>query len=77
MMTVEAMQKLSADWPNCHRDAGEMSRLALGVQALSGIENLGVPYCMTVEAEAMGGRGKHGHHGIGTAHLSLPLEQAG
>ncbi|OPY69798.1 MAG: methylcobalamin:coenzyme M methyltransferase [Syntrophorhabdus sp. PtaU1.Bin050] len=54
MMTVEAMQKLSADWPNCHRDAGEMSRLALGVQALTGIENLGVPYCTTVETEAMG-----------------------
>lgn len=54
MMTVEAMQKLSADWPHCHRDAREMSRLALGVQALTGIENLGVPYCMTVEAEAMG-----------------------
>lgn len=54
MMTVEAIQQLSADCPDYHRDAGEMSRLAMGVQALTGIENLGLPYCMTVEAEAMG-----------------------
>lgn len=56
MMTVEAMSTLSARWPLCHSDAGEMARLALGVQELTGIENLGVPYCMTVEAEAMGAR---------------------
>ncbi|MBU1194315.1 MAG: methylcobamide--CoM methyltransferase [Proteobacteria bacterium] len=56
MMTVEAMQQLSADWPRCHHDAKEMSRLAEGVRELTGIENLGVPFCMTVEAEAMGAR---------------------
>lgn len=56
MLTVEAMQSLSAAWPQCHCDAGEMSRLALGVRALAGIENIGVPYCMTVEAEAMGAK---------------------
>lgn len=54
MMTVEAMQHLSADWPSCLCDASELARLATGVQALTGIENLGVPFCMTVEAEAMG-----------------------
>jgi MtaA/CmuA family methyltransferase len=54
MMTVEALRKLSAKWPQCHKEAGEMSRLARGVRDLTGIENLGVPYCMTVEAEAMG-----------------------
>jgi [methyl-Co(III) methanol-specific corrinoid protein]:coenzyme M methyltransferase len=56
MVTVEAMQVLAAVWPRCHRDAMEMSRLALGVQELTGIENLGVPFCMTVEAEAMGAK---------------------
>ena len=56
MMTVEAMQHLSADWPECLCDASELARLATGVQALTGIENLGVPFCMTVEAEAMGAR---------------------
>jgi len=56
MMTVEALSKLSARWPQSHCDPAEMARLALGVQELTGIENLGVPYCMTVEAEAMGAR---------------------
>lgn len=56
MMTVQAMQALDADWPRCHTDATEMSRLAQGVQELTGLENLGVPYCMTVEAEAMGAK---------------------
>lgn len=56
MMTVQAMQALNADWPRCHTDAREMSRMAQGIQELCGIENLGVPYCMTVEAEAMGAK---------------------
>lgn len=56
MMTVEAMSALSACWPQSHNNAAEMARLARGVQELTGIENLGVPYCMTVEAEALGAR---------------------
>jgi MtaA/CmuA family methyltransferase len=56
MITIQAMQAMDADWPRCHTDAKEMSRLAQGVQELTGIENLGVPYCMTVEAEAMGAK---------------------
>lgn len=56
MVTIEAMQVLSADCPRCHTDAREMSRVALGVRELTGIENLGVPFCMTVEAEAMGAK---------------------
>ncbi len=56
MMTVEAIQRLSADWPNGLGDPFELSRLADGVRGLAGIENLGLPFCMTVEAEAMGAR---------------------
>jgi len=57
MMTMavsEAMDILECGWPEAHVDAGAMARLTLGMAELSGLENLGVPYCMTVEAEGMG-----------------------
>lgn len=56
MVTTEVMQRSGAPWPNAHLDPEIMARLALGVHLLTGIENLGVPFCMTVEAEAMGAR---------------------
>jgi len=54
MVTVEVMQQVCAPWPDAHVDPRIMSQLALGVHRLTGIENLGVPFCMTVEAESLG-----------------------
>lgn len=54
MVITEVMQQIGVSWPGAHTDPAAMARLALGVQELTGIENLGVPFCMTVEAEAMG-----------------------
>lgn len=57
MMTMavgEAMDHLQASWPQAHADAHLMARLTEGMADLGGIENLGVPFCMTVEAEALG-----------------------
>lgn len=56
MVTVEVMQRVGAPWPDAHVDPRVMYRLALGVHRLTGIENLGVPFCMTVEAESLGAR---------------------
>ncbi|NOX32425.1 MAG: MtaA/CmuA family methyltransferase [Deltaproteobacteria bacterium] len=57
MMTMavsEAMDLLRASWPEAHKDAGLMADLTEGMTRLGGIENLGVPFCMTIEAESMG-----------------------
>ncbi len=54
MAIVQVMEQTGALWPEAHCNPRTMSRLALGVQRLTGMENLGVPFCMTVEAEAMG-----------------------
>jgi [methyl-Co(III) methanol-specific corrinoid protein]:coenzyme M methyltransferase len=51
---VEIMQKTGHTLPEAHTDAGKMADLAQDVQAHSGFENFGVPFCMTVEAELLG-----------------------
>lgn len=54
IVTTEIMDQVGVYWPEAHRDAHSLAQLAEGVNKLTGIENLGVPFCMTVEAEAMG-----------------------
>jgi [methyl-Co(III) methanol-specific corrinoid protein]:coenzyme M methyltransferase len=57
MMTMavrEAMEQLNCPWPAAHSDASLMARLTAGMVELGGIENLGVPFCMTIEAEELG-----------------------
>ena len=54
MIVTEVMKKTDCFWPEAHADAEKMAVLSMGANRLAGIENLGVPFCMTVEAEAMG-----------------------
>lgn len=54
MATVEVMEKTGCFLPEAHNDAEKMAMLAIGVNRLTGSENIGVPFCETVEAEAMG-----------------------
>jgi len=61
MAVKEAMDQLDCPWPAAHTDARLMARLTLGMAELGGIENLGVPFCMTIEAEEMGGTVDLGH----------------
>lgn len=64
MMTMavkEAMEALDIFWPAAHEDAALMAGLTLGMTELGGIENLGVPFCMTIEAEGMGAGVDLGH----------------
>lgn len=54
MAVTEAMDQLECGWPEAHTDPARMARLARGVAELGGLDNVGVPFCMTVEAESMG-----------------------
>lgn len=51
---VDVMEAHGHVLPDGHSDAAIMSRLAEDVQQDTGFENFGVPFCMTVEAEALG-----------------------
>ena len=51
---TEVMDACRCHWPEAHVDGDKMARLALAMYDLGGIENLAVPFCMTVEAEALG-----------------------
>ncbi|MDR0813784.1 MAG: methylcobamide--CoM methyltransferase [Oscillospiraceae bacterium] len=51
---VEVMDNSGKAFPEAHSDAGLMTELALAVNIQTGFENIGIPFCMTVEAEALG-----------------------
>lgn len=54
MVTAELMEACGAALPEAHGDAGQMAKLARACWEQGCFENVGVPFCMTVEAEAMG-----------------------
>jgi [methyl-Co(III) methanol-specific corrinoid protein]:coenzyme M methyltransferase len=51
---VDIMNATGHTLPEAHSDAGLMAELALDVSRHTGFENLGIPFCMTVEAEVLG-----------------------
>lgn len=54
MIVEDVMDKTGCKWPEAHSDAELMAKLSSGMYKFGGFENYGVPFCMTVEAEAMG-----------------------
>ena len=54
MAVTKLMDAAESSWPEAHSNPEKMARLTLAANRLGGIENTGVPFCMTVEAEAMG-----------------------
>ena len=54
MITTDLMDLCGITWPEAHTDAEMMAKLALASYEHGCFENVGVPFCMTVEAEAMG-----------------------
>jgi [methyl-Co(III) methanol-specific corrinoid protein]:coenzyme M methyltransferase len=54
MIVTGVMETSGVSWPEAHADPGKMAALTLAAHRFAGVENLGVPFCMTVEAEAMG-----------------------
>ncbi len=51
---IEVMRTSGYTWPQAHIDPEFMAGLALATKEKTGLENVGVPFCMTVEAEALG-----------------------
>lgn len=56
MLTVELMEKEKVWWPEAHINPKVMAKLAESVYLNNLFDNIGVPSCMTVEAESMGAK---------------------
>lgn len=54
MITTDLMDAANVTWPEAHLDAQMMAELAVSNYENGCFENVGVPFCMTIEAEAMG-----------------------
>ena len=53
-VSVEAMKKIDAGWPASHWDAKKMARAAASTYELTGVACCTVPFCLTLEGEALG-----------------------
>ena len=54
MIFEEVMESSGCYWPEAHCSSEQMTKLAMELRKRGGFENYGVPFCMTVEAEALG-----------------------
>lgn len=52
--TVEAMDKLGFYWPEAHKDPEMIAKLGASLYEDVGLECVRLPFCLTVEAEALG-----------------------
>ena len=55
MVITELMHKTGIMWPDAHLDGQKMANLAASVYEYGMFENYGVPFCMTIEVESIGG----------------------
>ena len=76
-MVVEgAMEASGSFWPGAHTDPEKMAALARALEQEGGFENYGVPFCMTVEAEAMGAKVDMGSATVEPHVVDSPLSSA-
>ena len=52
--TYEQMEILGAAWPEANSEAEKMAELAAGSHLILGFDAVRLPFCQTIEAEAMG-----------------------
>jgi len=52
--TIEFMKAYDAYWPAAHKDPAKMAKLGSAAHRQCGLDNVSVPFCMTVEAEVLG-----------------------
>lgn len=52
--TVQAMEEVGAHWPAAHSDPEQMVKLGVSLYKLAGLEAARIPFCLTVQAEALG-----------------------
>jgi [methyl-Co(III) methanol-specific corrinoid protein]:coenzyme M methyltransferase len=48
------MRASNAWWPDAHRDPEKMAKLGSAAHKMAGLESVNVPFCLTVEVEALG-----------------------
>ena len=53
-VSVEAMKQVDAGWPNSHWEPKKMARAAASTFELTGVPCCTVPFCLTLEGEALG-----------------------
>lgn len=53
-VTVEAMKQVDATWPDSHWDPKKLARAAASTYELTGVPCCTVPFCLTLEGEALG-----------------------
>lgn len=74
---VEAMEKTGASWPEAHTDPEKMATLGSSLYELVGLECARIPFCLTVEAEAMGCKVDLGNQEKNPQITESPFENAG
>ncbi len=52
--TTDFMKTFNASWPAAHKDAEKMAKLGSAAHRVCGLDNVSVPFSMTVEAEILG-----------------------
>ena len=52
--TTQFMKTCSCYWPEAHKNPVKMAKLASAAHKICGLDNVSVPFCMTVEAEVLG-----------------------
>lgn len=73
---TEAMEKTGAYWSEAHSDPGKMAELGSSLYELAGLECARIPFCLTVEAEAMGAQVDLGGKDKPPQVLSSPFSSA-
>jgi [methyl-Co(III) methanol-specific corrinoid protein]:coenzyme M methyltransferase len=56
MIVRELVEDKELTWPDAHTNGEKMAKLARKSYDAGSFENYGVPFCMTIEAEAMGAK---------------------
>ena len=63
--TYAQMEATGAEWPEAHMQAEPMAKLAAGAATVLGFDAVRVPYCQTIESEALGSTVKYaGREGV-------------
>ncbi|MBI4317083.1 MAG: MtaA/CmuA family methyltransferase [Chloroflexi bacterium] len=58
--TLEQMNRTGVFWPEAHYNADQMAKLASAAHSILRLDAVRVPFCQTVEAEALGCQAKTG-----------------
>lgn len=64
------------EWDKIHTDASAMAQMALLVRKAANIDNVGVPFCMTVEAQDLGAVVDCSISGVEPQVMEYPMEKA-